>query len=96
MPIGGTPACTITPPCAGAPRCPGTPACAGAIACSSAPPCPGCNCLGVAELTSMGAAGVPGAALPPWRCGSATAGAPDAGSVPTGMEGTVNGLEAGG
>ena len=34
------------------------PACVGAIACCSAP-CPGCNCLGVTELTSLGAAGVP-------------------------------------
>ena len=93
MPIAGTPACTITPPCAGAPRCPGTPACAGAIACSSAPPCPGCNCLGVAELTRMGAGGVP-AALPPWRCGSATAGAPGTGSVLVGTEGVATGVEA--
>eukprot|EP00964_Phaeocystis_antarctica_P028444 scaffold16039_cov57-Phaeocystis_antarctica.AAC.2 len=85
MPIAGTNACTITPPCAGAPRCPGTPACAGAIPCNSVPPCPCCcNCTGGAELTSVGAAGVP-ASLPHWHCGSAaTAGEGIAAPRPSG------------
>ena len=63
VPIGGAPACTVTPAC----TVPGTPACAGDIACCSTPPCPGCNCLG--EVASMGAAGAPR----PWRCGSTAA-----------------------
>ena len=63
VPIGGAPACTVTPAC----TVPGTPACAGDIACCSTPPCPGCNCLG--EVARMGAAGAP----PPWRCGSTAA-----------------------
>ena len=56
----------------------GTPACEGAIACSSPPPCSCCDCLGVAELTSMGAEGVP-VPLPHWGCGSAAAWAAVAG-----------------
>lgn len=39
----------------------------------------------------MGAAG----ALPPWRCGSTAAVAPDTGSELTGTEGTTNAFEAG-